>query len=206
MIDAGQSTENVEVTSCGCTNLLLSAEHQEILLRLAASSIEHGLEFRRAKPVNSAEYPAELQILRPVFVTLKIDKDLRGCVGTLDDLYPLVANVTKYAFKSAFSDPRFTEVKRDEILRLRIQISILNQPEALQFSSENELVDQLRPGVDGLIFEECPFRSTLLPSAWEGVTDKALFLTQLKRKAGFSADYWSGSLKIHRYTTSCISG
>ena len=205
MTDSGQSNEDVRATSCGCANILLSPEHQETLLRLAASSIEHGLEFRRPKPVNSAEYPAELQILRPVFVTLKVDNDLRGCVGTLDSLYPLVANVAKYAFKSAFSDPRFPEVKRDEILRLRIQISILNQPEALQFSSENELVDQLRPGVDGLILEEPPFRGTLLPSAWEGVTDKALFLTQLKRKAGFPAAYWSGSLKVHRYTTSCIS-
>ena len=205
MTESGQSNENFGVTSCGCTSLLLSAEHQEILLRLAASSIEHGLEFRTAKSVNSAEYPAELQILRPVFVTLKIDNDLRGCVGTLDDQYPLVGSVAKYAFKSAFSDPRFPEVTRDEILGLRIQISILNPPEALQFSSENELVDQLRPGVDGLIFEEPPFRGTLLPCAWEG-TDKALFLTQLKRKAGFPANYWSGSLKIHRYTTSCITG
>ena len=205
MTDSGQSNENIGVTSCGCANLLLSAEHQGILLRIAASSIEHGLEFRRAKPVNSAEYPAELQMLRPVFVTLKVDNDLRGCVGTLDDLHPLVANVAKYAFKSAFSDARFPSVKRDEILRLRIQISILNQPEALRFSSENELIEQLRPGVDGLIFEERPFRSTLLPSAWEGVTDKALFLTQLKRKAGFPPHYWSGSVKIHRYTTSCIS-
>jgi AmmeMemoRadiSam system protein A len=203
---SGQSKQNLGVTPCGSPDLLLSAAHQKILLRLAASSIEHGLESRGPKPVNSTEYPAELQILRPVFVTLKVANDLRGCVGTLDDLHPLVANVAKYAFKSAFSDPRFPEVKRGEILRLRIQISILNQPEALQFSSENELVDQLRPGVDGLIFEECPFRSTLLPSAWEGVTDKALFLTQLKRKAGFPADYWSGSLKVHRYTTSCISG
>jgi AmmeMemoRadiSam system protein A len=205
MEDAGQSNENLGVTSGGCANLLLSSEHREILLRLAASSIEHGLEFSKAKPVNSAEYPAELQILRPVFVTLKVANDLRGCVGTLEDLHPLVANVAKYAFKSAFSDPRFPKVNREEILGLRMQISILNQPEALQFSSENELVEQLRPGVDGLIFEERPFRSTLLPSAWEGATDKALFLAQLKRKAGFPSNYWSGSLKIHRYTTFCIS-
>jgi uncharacterized protein len=205
MADSGQSNEGIGVASRGCADILLSAEHQAMLLRLAANSIEHGLEFRKAKPVNSAEYPAELQILRAVFVTLKLDDELRGCVGTLDGLHPLVANVAKYAFKSAFSDQRFPEVTREEILRLRIQISILNQPEALQFSSENELVDQLRPGVDGLIFEERRFRSTLLPSAWEGVTDKALFLTQLKRKAGFPPDYWSGSLKVHRYTTSCIS-
>jgi len=205
MEDSGQRNENLEVTSCGCANILLSPEHQKILLRLAVSSIEHGLEFRKAKSVDSAEYPAELQMLRPVFVTLKVDNDLRGCVGTLDDLHPLVANVAKYAFKSAFSDPRFVEVKREEILRLRVQISILSQPEALQFSSENELIDQLRPGIDGLIFEERPFRSTLLPSAWEGATDKALFLTQLKRKAGLPPDYWSGTLKVHRYTTSCFS-
>ncbi|MEO8427852.1 MAG: AmmeMemoRadiSam system protein A [Verrucomicrobiota bacterium] len=206
MEDPGQSNENVEVPSCDCAKILLSAEHQEILLLLAASSIEHGLEFRTAKPVNSSEYPAELQILRPVFVTLSADNELRGCVGTLDDLDSLVRNVAKYAFKSAFSDPRFPEVKHEEISRLRIQISILNRPEALQFSSEDELVDQLRPGVDGLILEESTLRSTLLPSAWEGVTDKALFLTQLKRKAGFPSNYWSDSLKIYRYTTSCISG
>jgi uncharacterized protein len=205
MTDSGQSNESVGVASCGSANLFLSPEHQEMLLRLAASSIEHGLEFRRAMRVNSADYPPELQFPRPVFVTLKLDNELRGCVGTLENLYPLVANVANYAFKSAFSDARFAEVNRMEILRLRIQISILNPPEALQFSSENELVEQLRPGVDGLIFEERPFRSTLLPSAWEGATDKALFLAQLKRKAGFPFNYWSGSLKIHRYTTFCIS-
>src|SRR6266498_724604 len=100
MQDSGQSNESPGVMSRGCPGILLSAGHQEILLRLAASSIEHGLDFRRAKPVNLGEYPAELQILRAVFVTLKVDNELRGCVGTLDGLHPLVANVAKYAFKS----------------------------------------------------------------------------------------------------------
>jgi AMMECR1 domain-containing protein len=72
------------------------------------------------------------------------------------------------------------------------------------FSSEADLLAQLQPGVDGLILSEGPSRGTFLPSVWAELPTPQLFLTQLKRKAGLAADYWSPEVRIWRYTTEMV--
>ena len=72
----------------------------------------------------------------------------------------------------------------------------------MAFSSEEDVLRQLRPGIDGLILEEGEIhRGTFLPSVWDSLPEPRQFLHQLKLKAGLAPDYWSDTLRILRYTT-----
>ena len=100
--------------------------------------------------------------------------------------------------------PVFPPLRADEVDALEIHLSLLTPAVAMTFSSEADLLAQLRPGVDGLILQEGPYRGTFLPSVWAELPTPQLFLTQLKRKAGLSADYWSPGVRIFRYTTEMV--
>ncbi len=179
----------------------LSPEERAILLKTARASIRHGLDQGQPINISPADYPKPLQVNRATFVTLHIGDHLRGCIGTMVAIRPLVADVAYNAFAAAFSDPRFPPLSRVEFDPLRIEISVLSPPEPMLFESEADLIRQIRPGVDGLILEEGSYRGTFLPSVWESLPEPRQFLQNLKLKAGLPADYWSDTVKIHRYRT-----
>jgi AmmeMemoRadiSam system protein A len=184
--------------------LIFRDDHKEMLRAVARRSIEHGLRFGRPLAVDPKEYPPPLAELKAVFVTLRHGAELRGCLGTLEAAQPLVSGGAKYAFAAAFSDPRFGSVTEAELLGLRIQISVLSEPEPIPFNSESELIEQLRPGIDGLVLRHWWHRGTLLPSVWEEIPEPREFLAKLKQKAGLSPDYWSRSMEVKRYTAVCF--
>ena len=179
---------------------MLAKTEQETLLALAAESVRYGLEHGHSMPVDSSRYPEPLQQQGASFVTLTIDQQLRGCIGTLEPFRPLVEDVAKNAYAAAFRDPRFPPLSPGEYDQLAYHISILNPAEPMQFESEADLVRQLRPGIDGLILSDHGRRGTFLPSVWKSLPNPAEFLQHLKVKAGFPANYWSDTLKVERYT------
>jgi len=179
----------------------LSPVHRRILLQVARDSIAHGLRTGRPLVVDPADFDPELQAERATFVTLEEGGQLRGCIGHLEAIQPLVADVAENAFNAAFRDPRFPPVSAGEFDALEIHISVLSPPEPMAFDSEGDLLRQIRPGVDGLILEEGVYKGTFLPSVWEQLPDPRQFLAQLKMKAGLPPDYWSDTLKVSRYTT-----
>ena len=173
------------------------------LVQLAGESIRKGL-CGGTLAIQTADYPEPLRALRATFVTLQVDRKLRGCIGTLEARQPLVQDVVSNAWSAAFRDTRFSALTWPEYERLDIHISILSPPEPMQFSSEEELVAQLRPRLDGLILEEGLNRGTFLPSVWESLPEPREFLRQLKLKAGLRADYWSRRIRVQRYRTESI--
>lgn len=176
----------------------------KILHTLAKQSIEQGLQHRRLLSLNPLDYSKKLCQIRATFVTLKINHQLRGCMGTIKAVRPLVQDVSHHAYAAAFSDPRFTPLHPSELPLLDIHISILSLPEPIYFQSEEDLIQQLRPGVDGLILQEGSKRSTFLPSVWESISHPRDFLRHLKQKAGLAPHYWSDSIHAQRYTTESI--
>jgi hypothetical protein len=180
---------------------LLDAAERGTLLHLARASIRHGLQRGVPLPVQPAEFGEALRRIGASFVTLEQEGRLRGCIGHLEAVQPLVIDVTENAYNAAFRDPRFTPVREDELERIEIEISLLSQAHPLHFASEEDLIDQLRPGVDGLILEDGRHRGTFLPSVWSTLPEPRAFLSQLKRKAGLPSDHWSGSVRVSRYTT-----
>ncbi len=183
----------------------LNPQHRRILLRVARESIAHGLRSGRPLLVDPQEYDPELRAMRATFVTLNERGRLRGCIGHLEAIQPLVADVAENAFNAAFRDPRFPPVSAGEFDALEIHISVLSPPEPMEFSSQEDLLRQIRPGIDGLILEEGVYRGTFLPSVWEELPDPRQFLAHLKLKAGLPQDYWSDTLKVYRYTTESFS-
>jgi AmmeMemoRadiSam system protein A len=146
----------------------------------------------------------ELKEKRATFVTLTIDGDLRGCIGMLDACRPLAEDVAQNAVSAAFHDPRFPPLSRDEFDDLKISISVLSPPQEMTFSSEADLLEQIRPSVDGLILQEGFRKGTFLPSVWEELPEKEMFFEHLKLKAGLPAGYWSDTLCVSRYTAEYI--
>lgn len=178
-----------------------SAAQQRLLLGLAIAAIRYGSVHDTAMPLNSADYDTSLQKPRATFVTLTKNGRLRGCIGTLTARLPLVEDVVHNAWQAAFHDPRFEPLRPDELQSLHISISILSPPQTCALSSEQELLDKLRPGKDGLIIEEGHHRATFLPSVWHELPEAAAFVEHLKLKAGLPRHYWSQSLTVQLYTS-----
>ncbi len=172
-----------------------------MLLSIAAQSIEHGLNHGRPLEPDPHDYPAALQAERATFVTLQIDGELRGCMGVLEAIRPLVIDVARNAYAAAFEDPRFPPLTRAELPRLDIHLSVLSPWEPLHFESESDLLGQIRPGIDGLILEDRGRRGTFLPSVWEQLPNPADFFEHLRHKAGLPSGYWSETLRVSRYST-----
>jgi len=145
-----------------------------------------------------------LKTLRATFVTLQKQGELRGCIGRLEAARPLAEDIAGNAYSAAFEDPRFQPLHESELDGLEIHLSLLTPSEPLAFTSEQDLLDQLRPGEDGLILAEGSRRGTFLPSVWEQLTTPRQFLEHLKLKAGLPASYWSNSIKAWRYRAEVI--
>jgi len=176
----------------------------QILHTLAKTSIEHRLAQHQPLLINLLDYPPKFCEVKATFVTLKINQQLRGCLGTTIATRPLVSDIAYQAQAAAFSDPRFTPLTSPEFPHLDIQISILSALQPIFFKSESDLIRQLRPGIDGLILTEGNRRGTFLPTVWGTLPNPNDFLQHLKQKAGLPLNYWSTSLTIQRYTTETI--
>jgi AmmeMemoRadiSam system protein A len=184
----------------------LSDAQKSSLKKLALASIRHGLETGRPISVDAFIDEDEDGTSLPdydgaAFVTLKKDGELRGCIGSLSANRPLHEDIAENAIAAAFRDHRFSAVTESELDDIEISVSVLTPPESMTFSSEQDLIAQLRPGVDGLIISEGAMRGTFLPSVWENYPQADSFLAHLKMKAGLPADYWSGTIKVERYET-----
>lgn len=179
---------------------MLTDTDRATLLEIARHSIAFGLQHGQAAPVTAMDYSPALRETKATFVTLTIHDELRGCIGTLEAHRPLIEDVSHNAFAAAFRDPRFPHLTHKEFEHLHLHISVLSPPEAMQFKNEEDVLAQLRPGVDGLILEEGRIRGTFLPQVWESLPDPKQFLRHLKQKAGLPPDYWSKTIKLQRYT------
>ncbi|MDX1694137.1 MAG: AmmeMemoRadiSam system protein A [Ketobacteraceae bacterium] len=183
----------------------LSQEAKQQLLSIARKSVHHGLLHGTPQPVDVAQYDEALSYDGASFVTLHLHGQLRGCIGSLLAHRPLAKDVAENAYSAAFKDPRFPPLMEQEEPELTYHISVLSEPEPLEFESESDLLEQIRPGVDGLVLKDGAFhKGTFLPSVWEQLPSKELFLSHLKQKAGLESDYWSPTIEVERYTVEDI--
>lgn len=171
------------------------------LLRLARSSIEHGLHHDQPLPVSCSELHEALAKPAATFTTLRLKGNLRGCCGTLEAAHPLANDVARSAFRAAFRDSRFDPVRQAEMRILRVEVSVLSALEEIRASNESDLLRCLKPGVDGLVIVDGRRRATFLPKVWEQLPEPRRFLAQLKAKCGRPRDYWSEDLGFRRYQT-----
>jgi len=134
------------------------------------------------------------------FITVMRDDKLRGCIGTLRAHRALADDVKANAVAAAFRDPRFAPLDAGELAAIALEISVLTALEPMSFADEPDALQQLRAGVDGVVFEYGHHTSTFLPQVWEGFKQPAEFLANLKYKAGLPPDFWDREVRISRYT------
>jgi hypothetical protein len=183
----------------------LLARHGETLLATAGRSIVHGLVHGRPLAVDAAGSAPALRADGASFVTLHRQGALRGCIGTAAAQRPLIEDVARNAFAAAFRDPRFPPLTPEED-DLAIKVSVLSAPHPLVFTDERTLLAQLRPGTDGLVIESGGQRALFLPDVWQTLPEPAVFLAQLKRKAGLDDTPATPALRAWRFATRSQAG
>lgn len=167
-----------------------------LLLHLARAAIGEAL----GEPAGPTVLPEWAERPGACFVTLKLDGELRGCIGSLRAWRPLSEDVRANAVTAALGDPRFSPLESGELPRVRLEVSLLSPLEPVECSDEAALLRRLRPGVDGLMLEHEGHRGTFLPAVWRELPEPAQFVRQLKRKAGLDPDFWAPEVQVSRYT------
>ncbi|MGI9571647.1 MAG: AmmeMemoRadiSam system protein A [Desulfobulbia bacterium] len=167
----------------------LSLEKGRRLLQLVRETIGHHLGMVDGIDLEDIQDPL---LLKPcgTFVTLKYHNNLRGCIGNLEPSESMVESLRKNALNAAFHDHRFSPLTPAEYDTVVLEISILSQPELLEYVDAADLLNRLRPGIDGVILQAGGSRATFLPQVWSQLPEPELFLTHLSQKAGLDGQAW----------------
>ena len=168
----------------------------QLLLPIARAAISTAL----GQPQQANESAAWLHEPAACFVTLTQQGQLRGCIGSLAAHRTLLADVQANAAAAALQDRRFAPLNLAELAHTDIEVSLLSPLHPMHFASEAQALAQLRPGIDGVVFECQRWRSTFLPQVWEQLPEPAAFMAHLKQKAGLPANFWSDAVRLYRYT------
>lgn len=174
----------------------MSIEKGNVLLPIARAAIARAL----GVPHAADESASWLTEHGACFVTLTQSGELRGCIGSLHAHRPLLDDVRSNAVSAALHDPRFAALRAEELDYTTIEVSLLSAAQPMEVRDERDALAQLRPHIDGVIFEYGRYRSTFLPQVWESIARPHDFLALLKRKAGLPADFWADGLKLSRYS------
>jgi uncharacterized protein len=179
----------------------LGAAERRQLLAVATDVIGDALLGRPARPPHPQEWTDAVASPGASFVTLERDGELLGCIGTLTPDEPLVVDVARHALAAAFADPRLPPVTVADYATMTVKVSVLSTPETIAASTHDELLERLRPGVDGVLVECEHRRATLLPTVWRHLRDPREFVAALWQKAGMRPGTWPPTTRVARYTT-----
>jgi hypothetical protein len=181
-------------------DLALAEGEVPALLDLAEGAIAEGLAGHRPSVPPEELLPPSLRQRRGVFVTLTVEGDLNGCIGSIEGVEPLGHGVARHAWSAAFADPRFPPLQRHELGRLRIEVSVLSPLAAVPAASREELIGQLRPGVDGLLLATRNQSAVFIPAVWHQLPDPRSFVDRLQAKAGMRPGSWPHDMSAWRFT------
>ncbi len=175
-------------------------ENGKLLLALARHAIADELGLESAAPDVPDPQPGLLAAPGASFITLQLDGELRGCIGSLNATRPLCVDVVRNAVSAAFQDPRFDPLTALEFPQIKVEVSVLSPLTPLPVADEADACAKLRPGVDGVVLERGARRATFLPQVWEDLPGPGDFLRHLKLKGGWPGEYWSPEMNLFRYT------
>lgn len=178
----------------------LNQAEQEILLKLAREALEHSTHSKPLPQLKLNALPPSLRVDGASFVTLTKSGRLRGCIGTLQAYQPLAIDVQEHAVAAALQDSRFPNVQPAELGQINIEVSILSPRSPLQYEGPQDLVNQLRPNIDGVVLQDGLRKATFLPQVWVQIPDPESFLSHLCAKMGRPANLWrERPLQVYTY-------
>lgn len=180
----------------------ISEEEGAFLVKLARKAVSEYLSSKRVISPPS-DVPDKLYEKRGVFVTIESypSRELRGCIGFPEPVYPLVEATIRASLASAFEDPRFPPLRFSELKGVVFEVSVLTPPQLVKVSKPAEYPSMIKVGIDGLIVERGFFKGLLLPQvAVEYGWDEEEFLTQCCLKALLPPDAWlDPRTKIYKF-------
>lgn len=168
--------------------LNLNEDQKQELLDIARKTLEESFD-GGSYFIDKQTYD-RFRVKQGVFVTLKKNGDLRGCIGYIEPHLSLYDAVQKNTINAAYRDSRFEPVSKEELDDILIEISILSVPRLMKEKTASKRFMALKPGVDGLILEKGMQTATFLPQVWDHLPDKTEFLEHLCQKVGLSNDCW----------------
>jgi len=171
----------------------LTPEEERACLQLARQALEH--YFKTGGHLHTPIKTGTLKEKRGAFVTLTVDGDLRGCIGYPLPVKPLDETIIEMAIAAASQDTRFRPLASNEMIRLKIEISVLGLPEPV--SSPTDVVVSRH----GIIVSKGFYRGLLLPQVpVEHGWDRETYLRHGCLKAGLGPDEWKTGAKIEVFT------
>jgi AmmeMemoRadiSam system protein A len=184
----------------------LDKDDRTFLLRLARETMNAVLRGNRPPmPMNVAkelkyDIPKFMKERRGVFVTLNMDDCLRGCIGHVMGIMPMLDAVIDNAQAAAFKDPRFTPINADELSVVNIEISVLSPLRKV------EAINDIEIPAHGVLLEKAGAKAVFLPQvAEEQNWDRDTMLTHLALKAGLGADDWRDGASFQVFTSESFS-
>ena len=176
----------------------LSPDDAGLLLRLARRAVRTAIE--GGEPPREAENAGFLRGRRDVFVTLRLEGALRGCLGTYGAPRPLFDNLMQAARGAARDDPRFPPLQPHELAGLRIEVTLVDPPFPIAGP------EAIAVGRHGLSVTHREARGLLLPQvAIEHRLDAVSFLGLACRKAGLPPDAWRHGARVEAFTAECVA-
>jgi AmmeMemoRadiSam system protein A len=177
----------------------LSPEDVDALFALADLGVRSGLAGQRAPAVDPETLLPALREARGAFVTIEVDGELNGCIGSIVPVEPLGVAVPQLAWKAAFADPRLPALTPAEYPSAEIKVSVLTPLERVPAGSEAELLAHLEVGRDGVLIRSGAANATFLPAMWAKLPDPMTFLHHLEAKAGLRPGHWPATMEAWRY-------
>lgn len=180
-------------------NINFTKDDEELALKIVRENITSYLNDKEYMP--NTELPEIFNQEMGVFVTLNKKGSLRGCIGYIEAYEPLIDALLDLSLASAFDDPRFAPVTKDEMDDITIEISLLSKPQLIKVKEYDEYLTQIKIGEDGLIIENGYYRGVFLPQVpIEQNWNILQYLENLGYKAGASANLWKKeSTKIYKF-------
>ena len=175
-------------------------KESELLLKIARNSVlEH---LNNTSIINQNELLEQYPFFadhRATFVTLNLNGNLRGCIGSLLPQRKLLEDIISNAKAAAFQDPRFQPLSKDEFKNLEIEISVLTLPLPLEYNNIKDMKSKIRVGVDGVILKQGRHQATFLPQVWEQLPNFEEFFSHLCQKAGLGYECLNEQPEIYTY-------
>ncbi|MEA3419917.1 MAG: AmmeMemoRadiSam system protein A [Campylobacterota bacterium] len=174
---------------------------KKTLLTLARASIAEAVDMTYTLDLDALlEDNPWLEEEGASFVTLTTSGErLRGCIGSIVAHQKLYEDIIHNARNAAMHDPRFPSLTQEEFDRITVEISVLSEPEPLEYDSIEELKSKIRVGIDGVVLKKGVYQATFLPQVWDQLPDFELFFSHLCQKAGMEADCLSRMPEILTY-------
>jgi hypothetical protein len=183
----------------------------EKLVRFAREAVEDYLNGKsRSALLDEAQKKlAAFNEKKGVFVTINTfpEKELRGCIGYPEPFYHLNKALVLSAIAAATEDPRFRPLDADELNRIVFEVTILTEPQKIEYKTPEELPALIKVGKHGLIAEKGYYRGLLLPQvAVEYEWSAEEFLSQTCWKAGLKKDEWKkGEVSFYTFEGAVFS-